>query len=194
MARYFQNTPFTVEAYHRKLALVLASIMQSCTGLEIPEPEIFPPGSDPFAEIIQLKNLDEVRAWFIDLVSRITAYTRTRQENFAQIKVREALDYLESNYTDPALSLQGLCKKLDISMSYFSAILKKYHDKTFVEELTDIRLNRAMEMLRTTDLMTYEIAEKIGYRDAHYFSLSFRKYSGLTATEYRNRNRHESPA
>ncbi|MFP3043210.1 response regulator [Treponema primitia] len=194
MARHFQNTPFTVEEYHRKLALVLASIMQSCTSLEIPEQEIFLPGSDPFAEIIRLKNLGEVRAWFIDLVSRITTYIRARQENFAQIKVREALDYLESNYADPALSLQGLCKKLDISMSYFSAVLKRYHDKTFVEELTDIRLNRAMEMLRTTDLMTYEIAEKIGYRDAHYFSLSFRKYSGFTATEYRNRNRNESQA
>jgi two-component system response regulator YesN len=192
MTEYFQNTPLAVEEYHRKLSLALASIMQSCADLEIPEAAIFPPGSDPFVEIIQLKNLTEVRAWFTLLITRITAYTLGRQENFAQIKVREALDYLESTYADPSLSLQGLCKKLDISMSYFSAILKKYHNKTFVEELTDIRLQKAMELLRTTDLMTYEIAEKIGYRDAHYFSLSFRKYTGYTATEYRNRNRRES--
>jgi two-component system response regulator YesN len=113
-----------------------------------------------------------------------------RQENFARVKVREALDYIRSRYADPALSLQSLCKKLGISMSYFSANLKKYHDKTFVEELTDVRLNRAMELLRTTDMMTYEIADKVGYRDAHYFSLSFRKFAGLTATEYRNGNSH----
>jgi two-component system response regulator YesN len=186
MIDYYQNTPFNIEEYHSKLALVLASIIRGCEDLEINRDEIFLPGSDPFGEITGIKNLDEVRRWFTGLAERITDYTRVRQENFAQVKVREALEFLESNYADPNLSLQNLCKKLDISMSYFSAILKKYHDRTFVDVLTDIRLNKAMELLRTTDLMTYEIAEKIGYRDAHYFSLSFRKYSGLTATEYRN--------
>jgi two-component system response regulator YesN len=206
MMRYFQNTPFTIEEYHIKLSLVLAAFMRCCEDLAIPEAEVFPPGFDPFAALpaqssglisVQgpgspspLTNLDAVRLWFITIAERIGEFTQARQENFAQVKVREALDYLQSNYADPALSLQSLCKKVYISMSYFSAILKKYHNKTFVEELTDIRLNKAMELLRTTDMMTYEIAEKVGYRDAHYFSLSFRKYAGLTATEYRNRSRH----
>jgi two-component system response regulator YesN len=200
MAR-FQNTPLTVEECHIKLTLVVAALMHCCEDLEIPEDEIFPPGSDPFAALPvtlsalypadPLRNLDAVRLWFIAITERIAGFTRSRQENFARVKVREALDYLRSHYADPALSLGSICKKLDISMSYFSANLKKYHDKTFVEELTEIRLNKAMELLRTTDMMTYEIAERIGYRDAHYFSLSFRKYAGLTTTEYRNRNRHE---
>jgi two-component system response regulator YesN len=186
MAEYFRRVPFAIEEYHIKLSLILAALIRCCEDLEIPDREIFPFGMDPFAEITRLASLDAVRFWFVGLTERISAYTQTRQENFAQVKVREALEYLEAHYDDPYLSLQGLCKKLDISMSYFSANLKKYHDKTFVEELTAIRLTKAMELLRTTDLMTYEIADKIGYRDAHYFSLSFRKYTGFTATEYRN--------
>jgi two-component system response regulator YesN len=203
MMGYFQNTPFTIEEYHVKLSMVLAALMRCCEDLAIPEAEIFSPGSDLFAALpaqpswlfsaagpgalSPLNSLDAVRLWFIAIAERIAEFTRARQENFAQVKVREALDYLQANYADPSLSLQSLCKKVYISMSYFSANLKKYHNKTFVEELTDIRLNKAMELLRTTDMMTYEIAEKVGYRDAHYFSLSFRKYAGLTATEYRNR-------
>jgi two-component system response regulator YesN len=188
MAEYFQQVPFTVEEYRIKLALALAALIRCCEDLEIPGGEIFPAGMDPFAGIARLTSFDAVRLWFVGLTERIAAYTQTRQENFAQVKVREALAYLEAHYADPSLSLQSLCKKLDISMSYFSANLKKYHDKTFVEELTAIRLAKAMELLRTTDLMTYEIAGRIGYRDAHYFSLSFRKYTGLTATEYRSAN------
>jgi two-component system response regulator YesN len=186
MAEYFQQVPFTLEEYRIKLALILAALIRCCEDLEIPGAEIFPSGMDPFAEIARLTSLDAVRLWFVGLTERIAGYTQTRQENFAQVKVREALEYLESHYADPSLSLQSLCKKLDISMSYFSANLKKYHNRTFVEELTAIRLTKAMELLRTTDLMTYEIAGRIGYRDAHYFSLSFRKFTGLTATEYRS--------
>ncbi|MDR2363745.1 MAG: response regulator [Spirochaetaceae bacterium] len=188
MVDYFRKTPLTIDDYHIKLRLVLAALLQGMEDMEIPQREIFPPSSDPFADIKRLKSLDEVRDWFFLLADTIGSYTSTRQENFALVKVREALDYLEVHYDDPALSLQGLCKKLDISTSYFSAVLKKHHDKTFVEELTAIRIRKAMELLRTTDLMTYEIAEKVGYRDAHYFSLSFRKSTGLTATEYRNAN------
>lgn len=188
MVDYFRKTPLTIDDYHIKLRLVLAALLQGLEDMEIPQREIFPPSSDPFADIKQLKSLDEVRDWFLLLADTIGSYTNTRQENFALVKAREALDYLETHYDDPALSLQGLCKKLDISTSYFSAVLKKHHDKTFVEELTGIRIRKAMELLRTTDLMTYEIAEKIGYRDAHYFSLSFRKSTGLTPTEYRNAN------
>jgi AraC-like DNA-binding protein len=74
----------------------------------------------------------------------------SRQENFAGAKVREALDYLETHYADPDLSMQTLCKDLYISTSYLSANLKRYHDKTFVEHLTDIRIRKAKELLRTT--------------------------------------------
>ncbi|MDR0386415.1 MAG: response regulator [Treponema sp.] len=186
MVRSFRDAPFTLESYHRKITLVLAALIRFCADLEIPEAAVFPPPSNPFADIAALENLEEVESRLTGFLERITRYAETRQDNFAQVKVREALDYLESHYADPGLSLRSLCKKLDISMSYFSAVLKKYHDRTFVEELTVIRLNRAMELLRTTDMLTYEIAEKIGYRDAHYFSLSFRKYTGMTTTEYRN--------
>jgi two-component system response regulator YesN len=177
---------FSIEEYHTSFALILSALIRCCEDLEIPLGEIFPPEMDPFTEITGLANLEEVRFRFMETTKKISAYTQTRQENFAQVKVRDALEFLENNYADPALSLQSLCKKMDISMSYFSAILKKYHNRTFVEELTEIRLKKAMELLRTTDLLSYEIAERIGYRDAHYFSLSFRKYSGLTPTEYRH--------
>jgi two-component system response regulator YesN len=190
MVYYFKNSPLTLNEYHIKLRLVLAALLQGLEDMEIPQDEIFPPSSDPFVDIKGFKNLDEVRTWFILLVESVSSYTKTRQENFALVKVREALDYLESHYDDPSLSLQGLCKKLDISISYFSAILKKHHDKTFVEELTAIRIRKAMELLRTTDMMIYEIADRIGYRDAHYFSLSFHKYTGMTTTEYRDRMNH----
>jgi two-component system response regulator YesN len=190
MMDYFKKVPLLPDECHLKCTLVLAAIMQSLEDMDIFWPDIFPHSLDPFADLRQLKNLDEVRLWFMALVKAVNDYTTSRQNNFAMVKVREALEYLEVHYEDPDLSLQELCRKLDISSSYLSASLKKYHDKSFVDELTGIRMRKAMELLKTTNFLTYEIAERVGYRDAHYFSLSFRKFTGMTSTEYRNRNVH----
>jgi two-component system, response regulator YesN len=193
MTDHFRSRSFSMDEYHATLRLALAAILQSLEDLEIPAGGIFDSGTDPFAQLGQLKSLDEVGTWFRKLVERVVAFAGKRQENFAGAKVREALDYLETNYADPDLSMQTLCKDLYISTSYLSANLKRYHDKTFVEHLTDIRIRKAKELLRTTNLKTYEIAEKSGYRDAHYFSLSFRKAANCTPTEYRNRHEPGQP-
>jgi two-component system response regulator YesN len=193
MTDSFRARPFDMDEYHATLRLALAAVLQSLEDLEIPAKDIFAPDSDPFAQLRQLKSLDEVGLWFADLAGRIVTFTGLRQENFAGSKVREALEYLDGHYADPDLSMQTLCKELYISTSYLSANLKRFHDKTFVEHLTDIRIRKAKELLRTTALKTYEIAEKVGFRDAHYFSLSFRKAANCTPTEYRNRQEPVQP-
>lgn len=181
----YRKSVFVPDEYYRSLRMNLASILQILDDLEIPESEIFRDGRDPFSEIRDLVNLEAARAWFSGLATDIARFLGNRQENFARSKVREAVDYLEERYGDPDLSLASMCKDLYISTSYFSAVFKKFQERTFVEFLTDLRIRKAMDLLRTTNLKTYEIALRVGYRDAHYFSLSFRKATGSTPTSYR---------
>ena len=60
---------------------------------------------------------------------------------------------------------------------------------TFIEYLIGRRMERAKELLMTTDQKTFEIAYAVGYRDPHYFSSTFKKTQGMTAKEYRARGR-----
>ncbi|GAB1483082.1 response regulator [Treponema sp.] len=185
MSSYFKKTPLSPETYKSQLRFSLAAIVQTIDELEIPLEGVFPDGQDPFEDLRDLKTLDEAELWFFSLAKRIIEYLKSRQENFALSKAREALDFMENNYAQSDLSLPTLCKELYISTSYFSSIFKKLQGKTFVEQLTEIRINKAKELLRTSNMKTYEIAEKVGYKDAHYFSMSFRKYAGETPTEWR---------
>lgn len=100
-----------------------------------------------------------------------------------------ALDYIEKNYQNSELTLQMLCKYLSMSPSYFSAIFKKETGETFVEALTKKRMQVAKNLLKYTSLKNYEIAEKIGFSDAHYFSQTFKKYIGKTPKEYAKESR-----
>ena len=70
-------------------------------------------------------------------------------------------------------------------MSQFSALFKVSTGTTFVEYLNHIRIEKAKELLRTTDLRTYEIADRVGYTDPRYFTYVFKKLTGMTSSEYR---------
>jgi two-component system response regulator YesN len=82
--------------------------------------------------------------------------------------------------------VQKVAEGLRISASYLSKLAKRYLHASFVDYLTDYRLERAKDLLGTTSLMTYEIAERVGYSDARYFSSIFKKRLGITPSEYRN--------
>lgn len=96
----------------------------------------------------------------------------------------EARHYMEKNYGDSALGLQSVCTYLGISTSRFSAIFKQATGTTFMEALTGIRMQKAKELLEHTDMKNYEIAERVGFSDSHYFSVAFKKTTGKTPTEY----------
>ena len=100
-----------------------------------------------------------------------------------------AMDYIQKNYMDPGLSLNSICSYLKISTSYFSTIFKEMTGETFIEVLTRVRMEKAKELLENTTMKNYEIAEKVGFSDPHYFGISFKKITGKTPTEYAREKR-----
>ncbi len=100
-----------------------------------------------------------------------------------------AIDYIQNNYMNPDLSLNSICSYLNISTSHFSTIFKDMTGETFVEVLTRVRMEKAKELLENTTLKNYEIAEKVGFSDPHYFGISFKKMTGRTPTEYARERR-----
>ena len=109
------------------------------------------------------------------------------QESIGKSSARIAamgLDYIRNNYANPDLNLNGICAYLNISTSYFSSTFKELTGETFVEVLTRTRIENARKLLSGTVLKSYEVAEKVGYSDPHYFGISFKKATGMTPTEY----------
>lgn len=100
-------------------------------------------------------------------------------------KVIEALEYMERNYAQQSLSLDEICRALYISPSYLSRLIKRYLGKTFVDALTELRIEKAKQLLACSDLKSYEIADAIGIGDPHYFSTIFKKTTGMTPSSYR---------
>lgn len=105
----------------------------------------------------------------------------------AASQVIKAEKYIRDCYSNPELSLNMITEHLSISTSYFSAIFKSKTGSTFVEYLTRVRMEKAKQILAFTDRRTYEAAEDVGFSDPHYFSVAFKRVTGMTPKEYRER-------
>lgn len=105
-------------------------------------------------------------------------------QSSAQRQAVLALEYIRDNYGNCDLSLNLLCDYLNISTSRFSSIFKEATGKTFTEVLTNTRMERAKQLLQKTSLKNYEIADRVGFSDPHYFSIAFKKTTGKTPKEY----------
>lgn len=97
--------------------------------------------------------------------------------------VAQVQEYIQSHLSE-RLTLADVAAVFNFSPNYLSQLFGKYGDSGFVEYITETRIAAAKEMLEQGDLKVYEIAEKLGYESAFYFSKVFKKVTGLSPREY----------
>ncbi|MFD0672422.1 response regulator [Cohnella sp. GCM10027633] len=106
--------------------------------------------------------------------------------------LEQAKTYMLANYGQDRLSLQDVADHVCVSASHLSKVFSQETGQTFIEFLTHARIRKAMELLQTTNDKSYEIAHRVGYADAHYFSNLFKKVTGMTTKDFRKQGRTEA--
>jgi len=102
--------------------------------------------------------------------------------------IRQVRDYIEEHYAEN-VTLTDMAELVHMNSYYFSGYYKKKTGQNFRDYLTEVRLRNAMHLLLTTDLKSYEIAERVGYRDYRAFNETFAKKYGSTPAAYRKEKR-----
>ncbi|NHN32361.1 response regulator [Paenibacillus agricola] len=170
-----------------RIQQVMISIIDALDELDIREDAIDRLESNPLTEIYDLKTLNEVEAWLVAYCRKVSLMISEKRDHFGRVQMMKAEAYIQAHYADELISLGSVCKYLTMSKSYFSLLFKTYNSETFISFLTKLRIEKAKEMLKQTNLKSYEIAERVGYADPQYFSVIFKKTTGMTTTEYRNK-------
>lgn len=113
------------------------------------------------------------------------AFERQQKENRSDSLVDRAVIYMKQHFSNPELSLVKLSEEIHVTSPYLSNLFKEQTGRNFTDYLLELRMEKSKELLKNTLMKTYEIAEEVGYTNPHYFSSSFKKYTGDTPMTYR---------
>lgn len=122
-----------------------------------------------------------------NLIDMLT-YDMVSTQNNADKVVESVLEYIEANY-DKELTLDQITKEYFVSKGYFCRVFKKYTGKRFVSYLTEVRMKKARELLSSGKYTITEVAGRIGFKDASYFSTVFRKFYSCSPSDVLPQNK-----
>ena len=145
-----------------------------------------------YQDMLRLK-LRELLLLFIRefLVSPDYQATDATYERYRSL-MDKAISYIDKHYTE-SLSLEDACRISTLSKTYFCYLFKLITKQTFVEYITQRRIQGAMRLLEHTDCSIQRVSEQMGFHDAAHFSRTFKKVVGVSPRSYRKLRSASTP-
>lgn len=175
----------SVQQYQLAFMETVTELMKLIRSYQLDGIEIFGKNYNPYEEIHKFRSIDEFVLWLQDRCNAIRRMIRQERNDSTKIMTEKAKQYIEAHYAESTLSVEDLCRHLNVSATYFSTMFKKAIGMSFVSYLTQVRLEHAVDLLNNTEDKSYIIAEKVGYTEANYFSYVFKKKYGISPSKYR---------
>ena len=141
--------------------------------------DLFRNVSDTFASILNEKNPSDMIKKLHKVLCDGAEYIFQLEKLRPNSVVYKAKRYIEENYQNPDLRLEEVADHVFINPSYFSTIFSRECQISFGAYLTKIRMEKALQLLKTTNLKVYQIAEQVGYQNVSWFNVAFKKYTGI---------------
>jgi two-component system response regulator YesN len=137
--------------------------------------------------LINGPTIEQMNRELRDLIARAISFRDSQTKPERSILIQGARAYIDNNFSNPELHMNEVAAKFNFSTSYFSTVFSQEIGETFRNYLNNLRIERAKELLRTTNLKCSEIACQCGYNDAHYFSTIFKQKTSLSPEQFRGR-------
>jgi two-component system, response regulator YesN len=167
--RYFETISSNHEEKMEELFILLSRMLMEL-GIEY-ERRTFPSGDS-------LK--ESAKAELTSVVQIVQAWRNSRAKGL----MMKAKEYIDEHFAE-AITLEEAAEHVGLSPYYFSKLFKDRFGITFIDYITEIRMKRAKELMENPDVSIKEVCYTVGYKDPNYFSRVFKKYTGLTPSEYR---------
>lgn len=135
-------------------------------------------------DIYNMNSIEDILHYIKETSKKIIEFLVLRHESLNPV-IRRVIDYIKSNYCHD-ICLKTLSIELNINPNYLGQLFKDETGEFFNDYVNNLRINKAKELLSTSNMTTKDISLKVGYTDPNYFYKTFRKYSGVSPTEFRN--------
>lgn len=134
--------------------------------------------------VLKLQTVSELKISYMNYLKYILDSMEESKRKELNGLISKVIKYINSNY-HKNISLDDVAKEVNLSYHYFSKFFKESMGKSFVDYLTELRVEKSKEFLKYAGMSIKEICYRIGYSDPNYYCKIFKKVTGMTPTEYR---------
>lgn len=164
-------------------------VMSFCEKLEVSEELLHKEMENAKTAMKTAYSEEEIHRYITMLLKKAVEFRDTASGRRYSDIIQAAKEEIAATYMSEDISLNVVAASIGMSPSYFSSIFSREVGKTFVEYLTETRMEKAKELLMCSPMKTSEIGYEVGYKDSHYFSYIFKKTQGCSPKEYRARRK-----
>lgn len=141
----------------------------------------------PYQEIKRQENLDNTYTWLEEIFHKTLNLNAEKNKLSRSKQIFEETKLLiEQNYQNSSLNVEEITKIAFINGSYLRKIFNREANMSISDYITHVRMQRAKEIIQMKKANIATVSEMVGYNDPGYFSKCFKKYYGLTPSEYEN--------
>lgn len=139
---------------------------------------------DFYSEIRKFDTKAEIEEWLVKLL-RIVISSLRKMNIRESDAIKQAKDFIQKNY-DTKVTLDMVSRVVGFSKAYFSKIFTEETGDNFTTYLTNVRIEKAKDLLAKTEMKIYEVCDHIGYPNIEHFSRTFKKLVGVSPIQYKN--------
>ena len=139
-----------------------------------------------YQQIKLLRTRGQVLSW-IDRLKEVLTDLLSADDRSRSAPIEKARQYV-SDHVEEQINLQDVADYVFLSPNYLSSLFKKQYGQSFISYINQVKVNRACELIRERKLLIGEIAFQLGYENAYYFARVFRRYTGMSPSEWEKKN------
>ncbi len=127
----------------------------------------------------------------LNIIEKLIVYSASLINQINHIEhiniISKTSKYVNEHISE-AISLNDISKHVGLSVNYFSSLFKRELNKSFTRYVNECRVEKSKDLLKHSDLSLANIATKVGFKNQNYFTTIFKKYTGITPRQYREKN------
>ncbi len=145
---------------------------------------------DYISKVMQVDNQPDLCVWIGNALNDFIEQVYSVQDRAKTSQVAPAMAFIEENYREP-IALADIAKAAHLSVSRLAHVFKEQMSMTLIDYLTHTRIDKAKELLLSTNKSCTQICFEVGYNNQSYFTRTFKDIAGITPRQFREMNKRK---
>jgi Response regulator containing CheY-like receiver domain and AraC-type DNA-binding domain len=167
-------------------AQLLSSIVKKSIEFNIYNDILSQEIADLYEKVYAMKSLSELSDFLSEIIRRICAVAEKKAKEINSGTINRAIEYMKMHCHEN-ISQTEVAEYVGLNPSYFSRYFKEEIGQSFMDYMKKLRIEKAKELIGSTNMKIYEISEALGYQSVQYFTTLFKTMVGLTPQEYKDK-------